>query len=79
MEGTQIRKLYSRKHDTIFPKLGVFLGGPTPPSGAMKTGWRRVIVNKLLEDERLDPSMIIVSPEPESGDWSEIDNLNPKS
>lgn len=79
MDGNRIRKLYSRKHDTVFSKLGVFLGGPTPPSGEMKTGWRRKIVNKLLEDERLDPSMIIVSPEPESGDWSEIDNLNPKN
>ena len=79
MEGTQIRKLFSRKHDTVFPKLGVFLGGPTPPSGEMQDGWRRTIVNKLLADERLDPSMIVVSPEPETGDWEEIDNMSPKN
>lgn len=79
MKGSQIRKLYSRKHDTVFPKLGVFLGGPTPPDGEMKTGWRRILVDKLLQDERLDPSMIVVSPEPESGEWSEIDNPNPKN
>jgi len=25
--GNQIRELFSRSHDTVFPKLGVFLGG----------------------------------------------------
>lgn len=74
-----IRTLFSRKHDTIFPKLGVFLAGPTPPNGAMATGWRRKIIQQLQADERLDPSMIVVSPEPETGYWSEIDNLNPQS
>ncbi len=75
----EIRLLYSRNHDTVYPKLGVFLGGPTPPSGEMKQGWRRKIVDRLSEDKRLDPSMIVVSPEPESGNWSDIDNLNPKN
>ena len=78
-EGNKIRELFSRSHDTVFPKLGVFLGGPTPSSGEMKTGWRRKIVNELKKDNRLDPSMIVVSPEPRSGDWAEIDNLNPKN
>ncbi len=77
--GTQIRTLFSRNHDTVFPKLGVFLGGPTPPNGEMKNGWRRKIIGELLQDSRLDPSMIIVAPEPKSGEWSEIDNLNPKN
>ena len=71
MKGNQIRELYSRNHATVFPKLGVFLAGPTPPDGEMKSGWRRTIVKKLSEDKRLNPSMIIVSPEPESGEWSE--------
>lgn len=79
MKENKIRKLFSRQHDVVFPRLGVFLGGPTPPCGEMKSGWRRVIIQRLLEDERLDPSMIIVSPEPESGIWSEIDNSNPKN
>ncbi len=79
MEGNQIRKLFSRNHDTVFPKLGVFLGGPTPPNGEMRQGWRRKIIEQLLADERLDPSMIIVSPEPEKGDWSDIDNENPQN
>ncbi len=78
-EGEQIRSLFSRNHDTVFPKLGVFLGGPTPPSGEMKTGWRRTIVSRLKNDSRLDPSMIVVSPEPESGNWSDIDNFDPKN
>lgn len=78
-EGEQIRSLFSRNHDTIFPKLGVFLAGPTPPSGEMKNGWRRKVVAELQNDNELDPSMIIVSPEPKSGDWKEIDNTNPKN
>jgi len=77
MKQTQIRVLFSRSHDTIFPKLGVFLAGPTPPDGEMQTGWRRVVVDKLQQDPRLDPSMIVVSPEPQTGYWSEIDNPNP--
>jgi hypothetical protein len=79
MKETQIRTLFSRSHETVFPKLGVFLGGPTPPDGEMENGWRRVIVEKLKTDERLDPSMIVVSPEPQTGFWSEIDNPNPKN
>lgn len=77
--GNQIRTLFSRDHDTVFAKLGVFLGGPTPPSGQMKNGWRRKIVDELRQHPDLDPSMIVVAPEPASGDWSEIDNLNPKN
>jgi len=77
--GNQIRALFSRSHDTVFPKLGVFLGGPTPPSGQMLHGWRRKVVDSLRANDLLDPSMIVVSPEPISGDWAEIDNLNPKN
>lgn len=79
MKEKQIRTLFSRSHETVFPKLGVFLGGPTPPDGEMENGWRRVIVEKLKTDERLDPSMIVVSPEPQTGFWSEINNPNPKN
>ncbi|MGH1387104.1 nucleoside 2-deoxyribosyltransferase domain-containing protein [Kordia sp.] len=79
MKHEAIRSLFSRSHDTVFSKLGVFLAGPTPPSGEMTTGWRRVIVDKLVNDSRLDPSMIVVSPEPITGNWSEINNPNPKS
>lgn len=79
MHDDQIRTLFSRKHDTIFPKLGVFLAGPTPPCGEMKHGWRRVIIDKLKSDKRLDPSMIVVSPEPENGFWTSINNPNPKN
>lgn len=79
MKGNEIRTLFSRKHDTVFSKLGVFLAGCTPPDGEMQTGWRRVVVNKLQEDSRLDPSMIVVSPEPQTGYWSEINNPNPKN
>jgi hypothetical protein len=77
--GNQIRELFSRSHDTIFPKLGVFLAGPTPPNGEMKSGWRRKIISELKKDHRLDPSMIVVSPEPKTGAWSEIDNRSPKN
>ena len=74
-----IRTLFSRTHDTIFPKLGVFLGGPTPPDGNMKNTWRRVVMEELQKDSRLDPSMIVVAPEPETGNWSDIDHPNPVS
>ncbi len=77
--GSQIRTLFSRNHDTVFAKLGVFLAGPTPPDGEMQTGWRRKIVDELRADEQLNPSMIVVSPEPETGYWSEIDNPHPKN
>ncbi|MDJ1469777.1 nucleoside 2-deoxyribosyltransferase domain-containing protein [Xanthocytophaga flava] len=74
MEREKIRVLYARQHQTVFPKLGVFLGGPTPPGGeAMTTGWRRTVIYALEKDERLDPSMVVVAPEPESGIWSDID------
>jgi hypothetical protein len=79
MESNQIRTLFSRKHDTVFPKLGVFLGGPTPPSKEMENTWRRVIIKRLIEEKRLNPSMIVVAPEPESGNWADINNFSPKN
>lgn len=69
----KIRTLFSREHTLVYPKLGVFLGGPTPPNDEMIDGWRRIVVEKLLKDERLDPSMLIVSPEPETGNWKHIE------
>lgn len=69
----KIRTLYSREHTTIFPKLGVFLAGPTPPDGMMENSWRRKVINELKDDHRLNTSMTIVAPEPESGNWSDID------
>ena len=78
-DGNQIRSLFSRAHETILPKLGVFLAGPTPPDGDMGTGWRRKVIEVLQKDSRLNPSMIVVSPEPESGYWADIDNKNPKN
>lgn len=71
-----IRTLFSREHETVLPNLGVFLAGPTPPNERMESGWRRVILDELLKDERLDPSMLIVSPEPESGNWNTIEKPN---
>jgi len=68
-----IRTIFAREHGTIFPKLGVFLAGPTPPDGEMKNGWRRKVIHKLIEDKRLSPAMAIVSPEPKSGQWSDIE------
>ncbi|MEM9526609.1 MAG: nucleoside 2-deoxyribosyltransferase domain-containing protein [Bacteroidota bacterium] len=79
MHHEPIRTLFSRQHDTIFPKLGVFLAGPTPPDGQMDNGWRRVVTNALKQDSRLHPGMIVVSPEPKSGYWSSINNLNPQN
>lgn len=78
-EGNQIRSLFSRDHATVIPKLGVFLAGPTPPDGAMGTGWRRKIIQQLQQDERLNPSMIVVAPEPKTAYWKDIDNPNPKN
>jgi len=79
MKNEPIRTLFSRENATVFPKLGAFLAGPTPFEGEMINSWRRVIVDKLLQDKRLDPSMIIVLPEPKSGDWKTIDIENPKT
>jgi hypothetical protein len=70
----KIRVLYSRDHQTIFPRLGVFLAGPTPPEDEMLTGWRRIVIDKLQNNKELDPSMVVVAPEPESGKWSDIDH-----
>lgn len=67
-----IRTLYSREHGTIYPGQGVFLAGPTPPDGQMEGTWRRVLIDRLLRDSRLDPSMCVVAPEPRSGRWDDI-------
>ena len=75
----KIRTLYSREHTTIFSRMGVFLAGPTNPSHHMVEGWRRVVVNALLKNERLNPAMTVVSPEPESGNWETINHPNPQS
>lgn len=74
-----IRTLYSRDHTTIFPKQGVFLAGATPADGAMTTGWRRVVVEALQKDPRLTARMTVVSPEPESGYWDDIDTVEPNN
>ncbi|NJO89157.1 MAG: hypothetical protein HC831_09510 [Chloroflexia bacterium] len=49
------------------------MAGPTPPDEKMKNGWRRKVIQKLMDNNRLNPSMVVVSPEPESGKWSDID------
>lgn len=77
-KSNKIRVLFSRKHDVVVPKMGVFLAGPTPPDGDMLNGWRRVIINDLINTTVLNSGMIVVSPEPESGYWKDIDVLNPK-
>jgi hypothetical protein len=45
----------------------------------MVTGWRRKVVAELQADPRLHPGMIVVSPEPESGTWADIDNDDPQT
>lgn len=72
MKHEPIRVLFSRNHTTVYPGSGVFLAGPTPPDGDMTQGWRRTVIQQLVNDKRLDPSMVVVSPEPESGHWSDI-------
>lgn len=79
MPHEPIRTLFSRQHDTVFPRLGAFLAGPTPPDGQMTSGWRRIVTEQLKADPRLHPGMIVVSPEPVTGNWSDIDNVGPKS
>jgi len=69
----KLRVVYARQHQTIFPKLGVFLAGPTPSENQMLSGWRRTVIQALENDTRLDPSMTVVAPEPELGVWSDID------
>lgn len=73
----QIRTLFSRKHDVVLQKLGVFLAGPTPADGAMQEDWRRKIIGRLQKDERLDANMIVVAPEPETAYWKDIDEHDP--
>lgn len=79
MKEKEIRTLFSRDHEIVNPKLGVFLGGVSPPDGEMKTGWRRKIITALQNDKRLDSSMLIASPEPESGYWEDIDGAEDDS
>jgi hypothetical protein len=67
-----IRVVFSRQHATIYPGLGVFLAGPTPTDGDMEHGWRRELIRRLVADERLDPQMTVVAPEPESGRWQDL-------
>lgn len=78
MKEKEIRTLFSRDYNAVYPKLGVFLGGVSPPDGEMKTGWRRKIISVLQQDERLDPSMLLVSPEPKSGYWEELEGAGAK-
>ena len=73
----KIRTLFSRNHTTVFPRLGVFLAGPTPPDGKMGNSWRRIIINELENNHRLDTAMVVVSPEPETGKWEDIDASTP--
>jgi hypothetical protein len=68
-----IRVLYAREHATVWPGLGVFLAGPTPPEPRMASGWRRVLIDRLLVDLRLDPTMVVVAPEPRDGSWQGIE------
>lgn len=74
-----IRSLFSRNHDLIYPGLGVFLGGASPPDAKMKDGWRRKIISALKQDKRLNPKMILVSPEPQTGYWADIDDIDTKN
>ncbi len=73
MAHEPLRVVYAREHATVFPGLGVFLAGPTPPEGEMLSGWRRVVIDKLVADPRLDPRMVVVAPEPRAGRWADID------
>lgn len=73
MPHEPLRVVFAREHTTIFPGLGVFLAGPTPPEDTMKTGWRRRLIERLVADPRLDPRMAVVAPEPASGCWRDID------
>lgn len=75
MKHEPIRTLFSREHTMVFPRMGVFLAGPTPPNGQMLGGWRRKIIDFLKRDERLHPGMVVVAPEPESGNWKDIDSI----
>jgi hypothetical protein len=78
MAHEPIRVLYAREHGTIFPGQGVFLAGPTPPDGQMEGTWRRVLIERLAADQRLDPSMTVVAPEPRNGRWDEINTRTGK-
>lgn len=68
-----IRVLYAREHTTVWPGLGVFLAGPTPPEDRMATGWRRVLIDRLVQDTRLNPAMVVVAPEPRCCSWKALD------
>jgi hypothetical protein len=72
MSHDPIRVLWAQQHDTVFYGMGVFIAGPTPTNGEMKQGWRRECIRKLREDTRLCAHMIIVAPEPESGEEKDL-------
>lgn len=75
-----IRVLFAREHTTIWPGLGVFLAGPTPPEDRMAMGWRRILIDRLVQDPRLNPAMVVVAPEPRHCSWRALDvsTGNPK-
>lgn len=68
-----IRVLYAREHTTVWPGLGVFLAGPTPPEERMAEGWRRVLIDRLRQDVRLNPTMVVVAPEPRHCSWQALE------
>ena len=68
-----VRQLWARDHTTVHAGMGVFLGGPTPPDGQMEKSWRRAAIARLAADPRLCPCMTVVSPEPESGRWADVE------
>lgn len=67
-----MRTLFARTHATIYPEKGLFLAGPTPPSGEMLGGWRRELIRELLSKYEIDDECIVVSPEPVDGRWESI-------
>jgi len=67
-----LRTLFARKHATIYPGKGVFLAGPTPPDGNMANSWRRRVICGLNKKFESDDDVIVVSPEPENGNWTSI-------
>ena len=71
-EHESIRVLFAREHTTIWPGLGVFLAGPTPPEDRMAGGWRRLLIRRLVAARRLDATMTVVAPEPRQCSWREI-------
>ncbi len=71
-----MRTLFSRSHATVYPSQGVFLAGPTSPSGQMLSSWRREVVNQLMERYKISDDSVIVSPEPLDGTWQSIESTS---